>query len=131
MSAGSDLYFDNLFTSFPLLDKLSEMGISGTGTVRQNRLHRIPIIAKKDMEKKTVDRGTSEAVYNGDKVLVAWKDNKVSIFQKYVLYRMFFFIALRQIANSIANFGLLLFSGCVYGLQQVESHYHHHLPPLQ
>lgn len=86
MPAGSDLYFDNLFTSFPLLDKLSKMGVSGTGTVRQNRLHRIPIIAKKDLEKKTVDRGTSEAVYNGDKVLVAWKDNKVSIFQKYVFY---------------------------------------------
>jgi hypothetical protein len=34
---GSDVFFDNLFTSFPLLERLSEMNISGTGTVRQNR----------------------------------------------------------------------------------------------
>lgn len=34
---GSELYFDNLFTTFPLLDKLSEMNLAGTGTLRQNR----------------------------------------------------------------------------------------------
>ena len=28
---------DNLFTSFPLLNKLSEMEIGGTDTMRQNR----------------------------------------------------------------------------------------------
>ena len=37
ISRGSSVYFDNLFTSFPLLDRLSEMEIAGTGTVRQNR----------------------------------------------------------------------------------------------
>ena len=34
---GSELFFDNLFTSFPLLDNLSARNIAGTGTVRQNR----------------------------------------------------------------------------------------------
>jgi hypothetical protein len=34
---GSDLFFDNLFTSFPLLDNLSARNIAGTGTLRQNR----------------------------------------------------------------------------------------------
>jgi hypothetical protein len=34
---GSMLFFDNLFTSFPLLERLSELNIAGTGTVRQNR----------------------------------------------------------------------------------------------
>lgn len=34
---GSELYFDNLFTSFPLLERLSEKNIAGTGTMRQNR----------------------------------------------------------------------------------------------
>ncbi|GBM30583.1 hypothetical protein AVEN_27617-1 [Araneus ventricosus] len=29
---------DNLFTSIPLLNELSKKGISGTGTVRENRL---------------------------------------------------------------------------------------------
>ena len=43
---------DNLFTSFPLLNKLSEMEIGGTGTMRQNRLNNVPIMNKKDLEKK-------------------------------------------------------------------------------
>ncbi len=34
---GSELFFDNLFTSFPLLDNLSARNIAGTGAVRQNR----------------------------------------------------------------------------------------------
>jgi hypothetical protein len=73
---GSEVYFDNLFTSFPLLDKMSEKGIAGTGTVRQNRLQNVEIIGKKDLEKKTVERGTSSQLYREDQVLVAWKDNK-------------------------------------------------------
>ena len=44
--------------------------------MRQNRLHKLPIIAKKELEKKTVKRGTMEAIYKEDQVLVAWKDNK-------------------------------------------------------
>lgn len=95
---------DNLFTSFPLLEKLSEMGIAGknmngklkidkknyslitvtlhycfltgTGTVRQNRLNKVPIPKKKDVEKKTVERGFSKTLFNDDQVLVVWKDNK-------------------------------------------------------
>ena len=73
---GEGLMFDNLFTSFDLLTRLSEKGLAGTGTVRQNRLNRVNIIKKKDMEKKTVARGTSEAVFNEDQVLTCWKDNK-------------------------------------------------------
>lgn len=37
LSEGSRIYFDNLFTTFPLLEKMSELKIGGTGTVRQNR----------------------------------------------------------------------------------------------
>ena len=33
---GTDLYFDNLFTSFPLLTDLSKLGIAGTGTMRMS-----------------------------------------------------------------------------------------------
>lgn len=73
---GSEIFFDNLFTSFPLLEKLSEMGLAGTGTVRQNRLQKIPIITKKEIDKKSVERGFSKAIYKDDVVLVAWKDNR-------------------------------------------------------
>jgi hypothetical protein len=71
---GSKTYFDNLFTSFPLLDQLSEKQIAGTGTVRQSRLAKIPIIKKKYLEKK--ERGGKEVLYREDQVLVRWKDNK-------------------------------------------------------
>ena len=57
---GEELFFDNLFTSFDLLEKLSEKGLGGTGTVRQNRLNQVPIVKKKMLEKNTVERGTSE-----------------------------------------------------------------------
>ena len=73
---GEELFFDNLFTSFDLLEKLSERGLGGTGTVRQNRLNRVPIVKKKELEKKTVARGTFQTVFKRDQVLVAWKDNK-------------------------------------------------------
>lgn len=73
---GTEVFFDNLFTSFPLLEKLSEKGIGGTGTVRQNRLNKVPIITKKQMEKKEIARGHSDVAYKDDTVLVAWKDSK-------------------------------------------------------
>ena len=73
---GSVVYMDNLFTSVPLLDALSSIGIGGTGTVRQNRLHQIPLKNKKQMEHKAIQRGFSEAVYCEDQIVVAWRDNK-------------------------------------------------------
>ena len=72
---GDELFFDNLFTSFDLLEKLSERGLGGTGTVRQNRLNRVPIVKKKELE-KTVGRGTFQTMFNKYQVLIAWKDNK-------------------------------------------------------
>ncbi len=44
------------------------MGIAGTGTVHQNRLHRVPIIDKKEVEKKVVPRGFSQTVFRNDQV---------------------------------------------------------------
>jgi len=73
---GSEVFYDHLFTSFPLLDKLSEMNIKGTGTVRQNWLNKISIIKKKDLEKKIVQRGTTSMMYHKDQVLVALKYSK-------------------------------------------------------
>ena len=67
---------DNLFTTFPLLEKLSEKGIGGTGTGRQNRLNKVPIVKKKEVEKKDVARGFSEPLLQQDSVMIVWKDNK-------------------------------------------------------
>jgi DNA excision repair protein ERCC-6 len=35
--------FDNFFTSFALLDKLSSMGHQATGTVRKGRIYKTPL----------------------------------------------------------------------------------------
>ena len=65
MVQGSDIYCDNLFT-FPLLNKMSKMGIGCMGTVRQNRLNKVPLPNKNDVLKSGVDRGTVRSVYQED-----------------------------------------------------------------
>lgn len=52
-------YFDNLFTSIPLLSYLKSRGYNATGTFRQNRIpSNCPITKKNIMKKK--QRGTAE-----------------------------------------------------------------------
>ena len=52
------------------------MELAGTGTVRQNRLNKVPVKKKATLEKKNIPRGTSDVVYREDAVLVGWKDSK-------------------------------------------------------
>jgi hypothetical protein len=40
------------------------------------RLHKVPIIGKKDLEKKTLPRGHTDVLFKKDQVLVGWKDNR-------------------------------------------------------
>jgi hypothetical protein len=37
---------------------------------------RVPIKPKKELEHKSITRGTADILYNKDQVLVGWKDNK-------------------------------------------------------
>ena len=74
-SPGSRIYFDNLFTSVPLLECLSERGLGGTGTVTKARMKAIPLPNRKDVEKQW-DRGQYKVIYHKDIVAVVWKDNK-------------------------------------------------------
>lgn len=72
------LYFDNLFTSFPLIFNLQSRGYEGTGTVRENRLPKnIPITDKKSMQKRP--RGSHCFVSDKDNniIVVRWMDNSV------------------------------------------------------
>ena len=46
------LYFDNFFTSLALLERLSEMGLYGTGTIRSNRLQGTRLETDSDMKKR-------------------------------------------------------------------------------
>ena len=52
-----DLYFDNCFTSLPLLEDLRTQRIRAAGTVRANRLLGAPL-PPKEMQKK--ESGTIE-----------------------------------------------------------------------
>ena len=53
-----ELFFDNYFTSLQIIDKLSSVGIGGTGTIRSNRITRCPFIPLYDMKKKEEVRFT-------------------------------------------------------------------------
>ena len=52
VKVGSAVTFDNLFTSLPLLDELTERGIGALGTLRQNRFHGAPVANKTTQAKK-------------------------------------------------------------------------------
>lgn len=73
------LYFDNYFTSLPLLEYLANEGIHSIGTIRRNRIPGCKLPTEKEMSKKK--RGQSiEFVTNIEGVeisTVSWKDNKV------------------------------------------------------
>ena len=67
------VYFDNLFTSISLLDRLSHIGIGGTGTIRNNRLMGCPL---GDLTKS--NRGAYDYAYDPSShvALVRWMDSK-------------------------------------------------------
>ncbi|KAJ8913087.1 hypothetical protein NQ315_006588 [Exocentrus adspersus] len=73
------VYFDNYYTTIPLLVQLAKRGILALGTVRRNRLPKCPFPSDKEMSK--ANRGEmQEFVTQMDGVpitAVAWKDNKV------------------------------------------------------
>ena len=72
--SGKCIYFDNLFTSLSLLDELTNKGIGGCGTMRENRLGGVPITSKKAFEK--LPRGTCEHMSDSKNLIVRWNDNK-------------------------------------------------------
>ncbi|XP_039763838.1 piggyBac transposable element-derived protein 3-like [Pararge aegeria] len=71
---GSCLYFDRFFSSIPLLERLNELGLHGTGTIMMNR-----VLERKNMDFKLdrkMKRGESQQFVSNDVVVVKWMDNK-------------------------------------------------------
>ena len=60
---------DNLFTSLPLLDKLTEKGIGGLGTTPQNRLQNA-LLKKEKLVKK--ERGSYDFCSDGNNLITSW-----------------------------------------------------------
>lgn len=75
----SFLYFDNFFTSYWLLQYLTDKSIYAIGTVRQDRFCKPPFTENKII-KKNEARGFAEEVVSGDAiVLTKWYDNSFVI----------------------------------------------------
>ena len=78
MSSTTAVFADNYFTSLELVRYLQGKGCRYTGTARDNRIGKPPLKSVKDMEKKSVPRGSFDYVTSDDGILaVRWKDNKV------------------------------------------------------
>ena len=72
---GHKVFFDNYFTSYKLLDRLSSEGICATGTVRENRLLNCPLPKNDAFRKKSKQSHQFSAT---DKVIVMkYNDNNV------------------------------------------------------
>lgn len=76
---GHKVYFDNFYTTLPLVVELAKKGIYSVGTIRRNRLANCKLPTDKDVKKES--RGKSfECFANIDNIDVCslcWKDNKL------------------------------------------------------
>jgi len=74
---GSQLYFDNFFSSYQLLEILAQMKIKAAATIRVDRFRKPPFISDKEM-KMLGGRGMSQELtsQDGKVVLVKWLDNR-------------------------------------------------------
>ena len=72
-----NVFFDNLFTSLPLLEILRSMGMNGTGTLRANRLQKCPVASTDEVKKKERGYIDYRRDLQGGCVVVRWNDNNV------------------------------------------------------
>lgn len=88
------IYFDNFYTSVPLVTHLAKQGIYSLGTVQSNRLVNCKLPDKKSLMKKSVPRGSYEeqmTSFEGvDLTAVCWKDNKPVTFLSSMLVQNLF-----------------------------------------
>lgn len=71
------LFFDNFFTSIPLIEELTKENFFATGTVRENRLPGNNLINSKVLKKEK--RGTYDykKISNQNIIAVKWNDNSI------------------------------------------------------
>ena len=68
MPIGLRLYFDNWFTSIPLVDRLKVDGIGGTGTILAYRYEKAPLAPEAELVKQ--ERKSMFYTCNGSKMIV-------------------------------------------------------------
>lgn len=69
----SSVFFDRYFTTLPLLERLAQINIYGTGTIQTNRLRKLSL-----RDDRLMKRGESDQIIRSDEkiVVVKWRDNK-------------------------------------------------------
>ena len=70
-SKGHQLYFDNSFSSYHLLQILKQRGIVATGTIRINRFVKSSLLSDKEMNKKS--RGFAQEMTSYDEEVTVVK----------------------------------------------------------
>ena len=77
IDASYRFYFDNFFTTVPLLEELSVRKIKGTGTIRENRRAKCPLPTNKSF--KIQQRGTYDyrTTNNNSIIVTIWNDNNI------------------------------------------------------
>jgi Transposase IS4 len=74
---GHQIFMDNFFTTYQILEVLKAVGTNAAGTIRVNRFNKPPFLSDPVMKKK--GRGFSDEVTSLDEkiVLVKWLDNRL------------------------------------------------------
>ncbi|XP_071051365.1 piggyBac transposable element-derived protein 3-like [Onthophagus taurus] len=71
------LFFDNFFTSIPLIEKLTDWNFYATGTVGENRLKDISLIDSKLIKKQRRGSYDYAKIVEQNIIAVKWHDNSV------------------------------------------------------
>jgi len=71
------LFFDNFFTNIRLLNRLTDMGIGGTGTIRVNRTEKCPLVTPEKLKKQPRGSTDYRLDQNTGVIVVRWNDNSV------------------------------------------------------
>lgn len=69
------LFIDNFFTGLPLVAELSKRNIRVTGTIRENRAGKCPLLENKEAKKK--ERGYFDFRVSDDIIVCKWHDNSM------------------------------------------------------
>ena len=69
------VYFDNFFSSYSLICDLATKGFRATGTMRNDRIMKCPLVDVKKMNKN--ERGSFDFRSDGNIEIVRWNDNSV------------------------------------------------------
>lgn len=71
------VYFDNFFTNYNLLRELKQLGYRATGTIRDNRTKKCPLVPVKEMKRQPRAQYDYRFDRNNEIAIVRWNDNNV------------------------------------------------------